>query len=51
MRATYMRRTCNNNLEIRLRAPLVARNYGYTSQKGQSIGHFQVTQGLLSESH
>ena len=31
MLATYMRRTCNNNLEIRLRAPPVARNYGYTS--------------------
>ena len=30
MLATYMRRTCNNNLEIRLRAPPVARNYGYT---------------------
>ena len=31
MLATYMRCTCNNNLEIRLRAPPVARNYGYTS--------------------
>ena len=57
MLATYMRRMRNNNLEIRLQAPLVARNYGYTSYKGASIGHFQVTKGhffqsqRLSESH
>ena len=50
MLAKYMRRMRNNNLEIRLRAPLVARNYGYTSYKGPSIGHFQVTQGFFFQS-